>query len=943
MSRKLFPVSVVASAVALSLAGGDVAALGLGGLRVQSALNQPFVAEIDLLDVKPDELDTVKAQLAPSQEFSKVGAERFHYLTKLKFSPQISPRGDTVIRVTSREPFREPYLDFLVEAIWPQGRLVREYTVLLDPPVTAAQRAPQVAPPVASTRRPVRSESPPERVAPARPKRSAPPPPAPPPMAAPVAYESGYPLRIGPVRPGTGLWRLAVRNTPGGATVAQTAMALYRNNQGAFIKGDINRLLVGRTLVIPSSAELLALGPEAAQREFEAALRGEKVRRAPIAPAAPAVAAEDARLKIAGAAGTDTTTAPASEVAAAQGPEANREMAQELLLVREASESARQETGELRTRIRELEQQLVEIQKLLQLRNAELARIQGGEGELPETAEPTVAEPAPLPPELEAAIAAAEATVSDVSAGESVISEPLPLPDEGSALPDLETAIDVAEPEVARIEPGEQAAAESAVGEASAVEPAQPKTPEKSSEVAVGEEYAEAGFPWQAVLLPVAGLAGLGALGVGVFAWLRTRRRRSDYESELETSGFVTDAPFGSTLPTSGPPQARDSQDLGSGVDGPSSSLVDLSRTETATDEADAISEADIYIAYGRYREAEELLTEEIGHSPDRLDLKFKLAEAYVGARKHADLGALLDQMRASGADRANPDQWQRLVEMAGRATGGESLDAAPSATPDAAVGLGETRDVASREALSLDISDGGKPSLDLDSELAFEPEMDLGSASDREASGYSAPASLSAQPSGSAPGELDLELEVGSEELSSPLDLGIDTELLEPIQVFAPDDTGGGRHSTEFSASETDLDLGGAPGVSEFNLDGLLDSGNADTMEMESLLSPDNAPAGRGGGVNLRPVATTGVTRTPMTDLPVTGIEAETPSSDLLSSQWQVDSGLWDETATKLDLARAYVEMGDSDSARGMLEEVVAEGNEEQRTDARSLLDKIA
>jgi len=257
-------VSTLASALALALAGVDAHALGLGGIRVQSALNQPFVGEIDLLDVRPDELDTVKVQIARSEEFSRVGAERYNYLTKLRFSPQISPRGNTVIRVSSREPVREPYMDFLVDVQWPKGRLVKEYTFLLDPPVTSARSAPPVKQPVARARpapTPTASEPPTARTPNPVPAVSAR---APAPVPAP-ASAGGFPLRVGPVRTGSGLWRLALKNSPRGATVAQTAMALYRNNQGAFIQGDINRLLAGRTLVIPSSAELFALSPDAAQ------------------------------------------------------------------------------------------------------------------------------------------------------------------------------------------------------------------------------------------------------------------------------------------------------------------------------------------------------------------------------------------------------------------------------------------------------------------------------------------------------------------------------------------------------------------------------------------------------------------------------------------------------------------------------------------------------
>jgi pilus assembly protein FimV len=319
MSRKFSPGScrlpLMASALALALAVADVHALGLGGLRVQSALNQPFVGEIALLDVKPDELDAVKVQIASAEEFRRAGSERYHYLSRLRFSPQISPRGETVIRVSSREPIREPYMDLLLEVTWPKGRLVKGYTVLLDPPATDGRRPSRIEQPVVE-RRGVAAAA---RAGQGR-GRPLPPPASDSRATAPraragagssralAASAGGFPEYIGPVARGAGLWRLAVKNAPAGATAAQTAMALYRNSQHAFVGGDINRLIVGKTLVIPNAGGAVCPGPEAAEREFAAALRGEKVRRAPIADPTPRDPRAESRLKIAGTAPEEPAT-----------------------------------------------------------------------------------------------------------------------------------------------------------------------------------------------------------------------------------------------------------------------------------------------------------------------------------------------------------------------------------------------------------------------------------------------------------------------------------------------------------------------------------------------------------------------------------------------------------------------------------------------------------
>jgi len=130
------------TAVLLALLVGDAQALGLGGIHVSSALNQPFAAEIDLLDVQPDELDTVKANLADEGEFRKIAIDRPHFLTGLRFKPHVSKAGHPVIQVTSRSPIREPYLDFVLEVNWAKGRFVREYSVLLDLPASSNRSRP---------------------------------------------------------------------------------------------------------------------------------------------------------------------------------------------------------------------------------------------------------------------------------------------------------------------------------------------------------------------------------------------------------------------------------------------------------------------------------------------------------------------------------------------------------------------------------------------------------------------------------------------------------------------------------------------------------------------------------------------------------------------------------------------------------------------------------
>ena len=139
----------------LLLIPGHLLSLGLGEIEVDSALNQPLIAQINLIGTREDEFEEMRVELAPANVFDRVGVPRPYFLTQLKFQPVKLPNGGTAIQVTSKDPVREPFLTFLVEVTWPKGRLLREYTVLLDPPEFAQQLAPQIAAPVTTPEEPV--------------------------------------------------------------------------------------------------------------------------------------------------------------------------------------------------------------------------------------------------------------------------------------------------------------------------------------------------------------------------------------------------------------------------------------------------------------------------------------------------------------------------------------------------------------------------------------------------------------------------------------------------------------------------------------------------------------------------------------------------------------------------------------------------------------------
>ncbi|MBP8290649.1 MAG: hypothetical protein KAX51_12735, partial [Chromatiaceae bacterium] len=417
MPRRLNGISALALALLPALAG----ALGLGGIRGDSTLNEPFLARIELNGIAPQELDAVKVILASGAEFTKAGSPRPDFLTGLVFVPEVSPEGKVQVRVTSLKPIREPYLDFLVEVTWPKGRLVKGYTVLLDPPTTLNRPAPRVTPPKAqeplpalaapsaATAAPAMPPATPQAASPPRPPVSARPPASPrppPPATAPgptLPPPAGYPLLYGPVPSGSNLSSVARRMAPEGASQAQTALAIYRANPQAFGGGNINKLRAAARLEIPHPHLIFAYDAETAKQQFLAAQRGQPLPPLPASPqdGAPGPGLEPIqdRLEIAtrepGPAGEGMATAhvpasppsgpppatrmpsePSAAIPATVAPELAL-VEREILLVREMAESGHQETADLRVRIGRLEDHLSDIKRLLELSNAQLAQLQG--------------------------------------------------------------------------------------------------------------------------------------------------------------------------------------------------------------------------------------------------------------------------------------------------------------------------------------------------------------------------------------------------------------------------------------------------------------------------------------------------------------------------------------------------------------------------------------
>ncbi|PQJ95120.1 FimV/HubP family polar landmark protein [Chromatium okenii] len=939
MSRKL----ILAAAATLLFAGNDVVALGLGEIRAYSGLNQPFKGEIELYDVTPEERDAIQVTLASQDAFDNAGIERYYDLTKLKFTLDFPASGAPVIQVTSREPIREPYLDMLLEVYWSKGQLVKEFTVLLEPP----ERLKQTAPPVRLPTTSAATNS----------------------NAALPSDASGFPLMIGPIERGTGLWQVARANAPAGATAAQTALALYRNNQDAFTRGNINRLVSGKMLMIPTQAELLALDPQTADREFTAARRGGAVSRAPLT-AVP----DMAQLRIIGA--RTPAASPAAAAPAAGTTTGNpRRLEQDVLIALETTESTRQEALELRGRIRELETQLATIQQLLEQNDLtatpNTASTQNTPGVLattsPVAVEPTTAAVATEEPALPETPSVAEVVNPNPPAVAPVAAEtPAPPITETAAPAPISNVAPLPLPPVPDV--------------AAPISP--PKNPATAPPVTATEnaDQPEESSLWSSLMLPLAGLAGLSALGILGFAWVISRRRTAELSEkevsldlldtenedfEGEPTAFLNSSlePNTAVLPSTSHSVAATSAAAVMGAsqhsvdddeepETPMSLISSLSDFDVETDTVDPLSEADVYMVYGRHDEAQALLLKEMQRFPNRLDIKFKLAEACIGTKNIQGLNSVMASIEALGGDRSQAQQWQRLQDLAAPLLHPEQSTATNEDTfPDSF--LINLNDLPPLPAAS---APAPAPTFAPDDETA-----DLGF--DMDALPDSEPTPLQDMPSRFAVKD------TGTND-APPVMTDIQRAVIRgnaPPPVTTPPDA---ALSLSFDDDELDKLLSSADPLMP---DPMVQPPPVKPVPpppapIEPLVLPDifdldlnfePAPAPPKPPPTLRKVTDNADSELVlMLDDPrleqlddldslIAAAQNETPSAPPLESlsdtSWQMNSGVWDETATKLDLARAYLDMDDPEAAREILKEVIAEGREEHQTAARSMLAQIS
>ena len=1099
--RRSLALATVLAAILAAALPLSTQALGFGAIKLKSALNEPLDAEIDLLAATAADVDALKVRLAPREAFLRAGIERQAVLHEIKFSVERRANGTYYIHLKTRQPVREPFLNFLLEMEWPNGRMLREYTVLLDPPelfhrqptfveapetaepapepqVAQAEPAPEPAPLVPEPAPAPAAQAEPEPLfgpdvtpapepepqvaeAPAEPAPLVPEPaaeaaPEPEPILAPepapeavpepepqlagapaveegeelfpriplteyreavaaAAAEEAAPaepmvggeLDYGITQKGDTLWQIAERlKRDDSVSIYQVMMALLQSNPEAFVDGNVHRLKVGRVMRISDPSLLYAMSAEEAAAEYRRQTEAWNEYRQQVAqvettpqPIVAGEAGEGAAVAQAEPEGELSVEAPAGEPAPGAGTAEQAEAQSAALIalrdeVQQALDQARADPNANPEQISRLSLLLDEIKRLegaVNVQDTDLAALQAELARLHEEGAqpaPQVAEaPASQAPAEEAAGPGAQEAPEQPSAQPAeeqvAAAEPEAAPAGESAPAAGEEAGAEAGPEAGGLTPEEIAAGETPPTEApeTAVEEAE-VVPAEGVTPAEGEaapqpvgQVAEAPVPApaeeapqetggframvSAVLAAVTGvLGGLGgspiliavagtALVVLLLGIILIRRRRA-LESGEES--ILTGEAEGAEGGAGGGDVASKEE---------SSFLSDfaisgMNAIQAEDSEVDPVTEADVFMAYGRYEAAEERLKDAIGKDPGRMELKLKLLELYYTTKnKSAFENAAAELYGALGEQaESNPD-WAKVVSMGVELAPDNPLFAGGTPSSDS-IKVGA--DMSDSEIMDIGLETGVFDAAEMGQQATA---GDVNSAETMITSSSELDFSLDAPEP--AP---DTTLANAGQDISElPTETVAEPAPAQsaPSEAFKVGDLGtGGAGSEAFTAGgldepvkseEFDLDVGeSAPAKSEeFDLD-LAASAPAQSEELvmkqdfdpaksqEFNLDDLQQPAGPASSQEFNldaDLSPAGGSDETMLDL---GLDA----TDAAGEDVGLDSAV-DEVGTKLDLAKAYIDMGDPDGARSILGEVLEEGTDAQKQEAQQLMQQIA
>ena len=774
-------------------------ALGLGEIEVNSFLNQPLSAEIEVISARPGEIDDLLVSLASQEAFARAGLARPRHLLDLRFAVRKNEAGDeAVIVVTTKAGVKEPFLNFLIEADWSKGRVLREFTVLLDPPFFANQPAPvesteaaiepaeessvsaiveqagvttipeaEIAEPAASDEQVTEPIALSEDYT--EPEEAA----APEVSSDTYVTEPAQNIIDGDVLvvKGDTLWSIASRYKDDAHSMAQVMLAFQRANPDAFNDGNINNLKEGAILRAPGSDELDALGQQEAYAEVltQNGLWDDYVAR--VTGVAPAVASEDAGMEM--AATEQETTEADGELSLLLPGEGDtestgtgdtgdvNELRTKLALAEEELEASRIENQELESRITELQarlSKLEELQKMVEIEDDSLAQIQADQAEQA-VIEQAVEEASEGTEEM----VASDAVDDAIQADEEALLEEL-LAEEAAAQAEEQAAVEgksddamvsdetAAEDAMAEDGMADEPVAEEKAAEADTVAP--PPAP-----VIVTEPVTRKPSIFDGILPPdiidmIPSMPSLGGLfadpiilaAIGgvivlllVMVVLKRRKGDTDDESGITVSGdddlfageedeeltpihladgvepeetdikVPTEEDFAAEPVAEAPAEpAAESHEEDMAATAVISA-TDMPEPEApapaaaSSEQDDVLNEVDVYLAYGLYDNAEELLNSSLAEHPERADYRSKLLDTYFATKNSEAFIGEAEKLKSMGDVAAR--YWDRVQIM--------GYELAPS------------------NPLFSDAKDSGLSAADLEITKPQEADFDLGASED--------------------------------------------------------------------------------------------------------------------------------------------------------------------------------------------------------------------
>ena len=655
--RVRWHLGALASAIALlaSLTSLDAHALALGRVTVQSALGEPLRAEIDIVEITADEAASLRAGVASADAFKAAGLEYTPAVVGVQVTLQKRPDGRSYLRLSSSRPVAEPFVDLVLETSWSSGRIVRDYTMLFDPPSlrsgSAVGAAPITAPvlprqsapagiPSAREILPYYPTSPPPARATAIPPTSTP---APAPRAArqeartKAAASAPAGEKQVAVKSGDTAGKISAQNKPASVSLDQMLVALLRSNPDAFIGGNVNRLKAGSVLEIPGANDAAAVSPADASRTIVAQSTDFNDFRRKLAEGVPTTQASSASRQAAGKvqAKVEDRAAPAAapdKLTLSKGAVQGKAAAEDKIAKdRQAKDAS--------TRVTELTKNIADLNKLTggpagsgvtPAAAASSAKGPGvaiaGSSLTPPAATASTSSAPPIA--ASAAKLAASGVTSVVTATPGVTPtsttvatlSPTVAPMTASVTSTISSSASVSSATTAEVlatmaQPASSAASPSSPVAKKPVAVPPPPPPEPS----LIDELTNNPF-----VLPGAGLLLLLLAAFGFYRYKHKRRDAAQVDSSFLESRLQPDSFFGA----SGGQRIDTSE---GGVTG--SSLVYSPSQLDAAGDVDPVAEADVYLAYGRDLQAEEILKEAMRTSPTRVAIHAKLMEIYAKRR----------------------------------------------------------------------------------------------------------------------------------------------------------------------------------------------------------------------------------------------------------------------------------------------------------------------